>query len=54
MEILEQIAKKHLLINDCKVKNSDSLDFHDLYIGNIMAALKAAYEAGLEHGKKHD
>lgn len=33
-------------------RNSDRLDFHDLAVWNIKAALQAAFEAGQQAGKK--
>lgn len=43
---LEQIAQKHLGIETLQTQNSDRLDFHDLAVWSIEAALKAAFEAG--------
>ena len=43
---LEQIAKEHLLIETLKTQHSDSLDFHDVSVWGVKAALKAAFEAG--------
>ena len=43
---LEQIAQKHLGVSTLKTQLSDSLDFHDLAVWSIEAALKAAFEAG--------
>lgn len=49
-ELLEKIAKKHLLIETLKTRNSDGLDFHDCGVGNIKDALEAAFKAGYEVG----
>lgn len=43
---LEQIAQKHLGIETLQTQKSDRLDFHDLAVWSIEAALKAAFEAG--------
>jgi hypothetical protein len=45
-QILASIAKKHLGIATLEIQRSDSLDFHDLAVWSIEAALKAAFEAG--------
>ncbi len=45
-QTLEQIARKHLGLETLAARNSDGLDFHDLGVWNIEAALKAAFEAG--------
>ena len=42
----EKIAKKHLFIDTLRTQNSDSLDFHDVSVWGVEAALKAAYELG--------
>lgn len=42
----EQIAKEHLHIQTLETQNSDSLDFHDVSVWGVKAALQAAYEAG--------
>jgi len=43
---LEKIAQKHLRIETLEERHSDRLDFHDVAVWQIEAALKAAYEAG--------
>jgi hypothetical protein len=40
------IARRVLGIKTLEIQESDALDFHDLHIENIRAALNAAYEAG--------
>lgn len=42
----EKIAQKHLFIDTLKTQHSDSLDFHDVSVWGVEAALKAAYELG--------
>ncbi len=51
-QILTQIAQQHLRIETLEERKSDSLDFHDLAVWSIEAALKAAYEAGQAHGRR--
>ena len=46
-ELLEQIAQQHLFIDTLQTRSSDSLDFHDVSVWGVKAALEAAYEAGL-------
>ena len=48
---LADIAAKHLHLETLKTRNSDSLDFHDMAVWSIKAALEAAYEAGRESCK---
>lgn len=43
---LAQIANSELLIRTLETSNSDSLDFHELAVWNIKAALEAAYKSG--------
>ena len=45
-KILEKIAKKYFRVETLQTRNRDSLDFYDVAVWNIKAALKAAYEAG--------
>ena len=45
-KLLEQIAKEHLFIETLETQNSDRLDFHDVSVWGVKAALQAAYEAG--------
>lgn len=49
---IRAIAKKHLGLGTIETQNSDSLDFHDLSVWQIKAALTAAYAAGAESGFK--
>ncbi len=46
------IAQKHFGIETLKERKRDSLDFHDIHVGQIKAALEAAYQAGIEAGAK--
>lgn len=43
---LQQIALDHLFIATLETRSSDSLDFHDVSVWAIKAALQAAFEAG--------
>ena len=43
---LTQIAKQVLKVPTLAYRNSDSLDFHEVSVGQIKLALRAAYEAG--------
>lgn len=40
------IAKEHFFVETLEERKSDSLDFHEVSVWNIKAALEAAYEAG--------
>jgi hypothetical protein len=44
--ILTNIAKTHLNITTLATRRSDRLDFHDVSVWAVRAALKAAYDAG--------
>lgn len=44
--ILAQIAAEKLGVETLETRNSDRLDFHDLSVASLRAALAAAYEAG--------
>jgi len=46
--LLEQIAQQHLFIDTLETQSSDRLDFHDVSVWAVKAALQAAYEAGLK------
>jgi Family of unknown function (DUF6900) len=43
---LEKIAKNVLKVPTLKCRHSDRADFHELSVGQIKLALRAAYEAG--------
>jgi hypothetical protein len=49
--LVEEIAKKHLGIETLEERKSDSLDFHELSVWQIRAALLEAYEAGRREQK---
>lgn len=44
--VFERIAKEHLRIETLVRRKSDSLDFHDVAVWSIEAALQAAFDAG--------
>ena len=43
---LQTIAAEHLFIETLETRNSDRLDFHDVSVWAVKAALQAAFEAG--------
>lgn len=45
-QLFEQIAREHLFIDTLKTQHSDRLDFHEVGVGCIRAALAAAFAAG--------
>ena len=51
-KVLEDIAKEHLRVPTLETRKSDSLDFHDLAVWQMRAALEAAYQAGLAAAKR--
>ena len=50
--LLLEIASKHFFLETLETRRSDSLDFHDVAIWAIRAALDDAYEAGRIAGAK--
>lgn len=50
--LLESIARKHLLVETLETRGSDRLDFSDVAVWSIKAALLAAFEAGQAAGDK--
>ena len=51
-ELLASIAKTMLHIDTLETRRSDSLDFHDVAVWSVKAALEAAYRAGLAAAKE--
>jgi len=47
-DVLFAIAREHLGITTLEARRSDALDFHDLAVWQIQAALEASYRAGAE------
>lgn len=51
-ELFAAIAQQHLNVETLATRNSDSLDFHDVSVWGIQAALEAAFAAGKASAKK--
>lgn len=45
-QTIQAIAAKHLRVESLTAQRRDSLDFHELAVWSIEAALNAAFEAG--------
>jgi hypothetical protein len=52
-EMFAQIARQHLGIATLEERKRDSLDFHDMSVRSVTAALHAAYDAGFAAGVRH-
>ncbi len=50
---LLSIAREHLFIETLETRHSDSLDFHDVSVWGVKAALEAAFEAGRKAASTH-
>lgn len=50
-EQITEIAKKHLGIQTLECRKSDSLDFHEVSVWSVQAALEAAFAAGQNAAK---
>ncbi|CAI8819371.1 DUF6900 domain-containing protein [Methylococcus capsulatus] len=50
--LLTEIAQQQLGIDTLETQNSDDLDFHDTAVWCLKAALEAAYQAGIEAGRR--
>ena len=48
---IREIARRELLIETLDRRMSDRLDFHDVAVWTVEAALAAAYEAGRDAGR---
>ena len=44
--IFTAIAQEHLFIETLETRRRDALDFHDVSVWSVRAALEAAYDAG--------
>ena len=51
-QLLTQIAQNKLGIETLETRRSDSLDFHDVAVWCLRDALEAAFNAGVEYGRK--
>ncbi|MBK6614168.1 hypothetical protein [Ottowia sp.] len=52
---IAEIARVHLHIATLEARRRDSLDFHEIAVWNIEAALEAAYLAGMvDHHRKRE
>jgi hypothetical protein len=51
-KVILEIAQKYLGLETLKTRKSDSLDFHDLSVWDVKAALEAAYGAGQASAKR--
>ena len=51
--LILDIATRHFFIETLVTRNSDGLDFHDVAIWAMRAALTEAYAAGLAAATKH-
>ena len=49
-EVLQDIAQRHLGFETLESRHTDSLDFRDVSVRGVRAALEAAYRAGLTAG----
>lgn len=48
-QVLQTIADEHLFIATLESRHSDRLDFHEVSVWGVKAALLAAFEAGQAH-----
>ena len=46
--LLHDLARRHFGVDVLETRNSDSLDFHQVAVWSIRAALEEAYRAGLD------
>ena len=51
-QLLTQIAQSKLGIETLETRKSDGLDFHDVAVWCLRDALEAAFNAGVEQGRK--
>jgi hypothetical protein len=50
--LILEIATRHFFVETLETRNSDQLDFHDVAVWAMRAALKDAFEAGRIAGAK--
>jgi len=46
------IARRHFFVETLETRNSDGLDFHEVAVRALRAALQEAYAAGLAAAKR--
>ena len=51
-QLLTQIAREHLQVETLATRRSDRLDFHDVAVWCLKDALAAAYQAGIDRGRR--
>lgn len=51
-DLLTQIAKKHCRFDTLETRKSDSLDFREVSVWGLKAALEEAYNAGIAHQRE--
>ena len=51
-QLLTQIAQSKLGIETLETRKSDGLDFHDVAVWCLRDALEAAFNAGVQQGRK--
>ncbi|MDZ7920773.1 DUF6900 domain-containing protein [Rhodoferax sp.] len=51
-QTLEHIARRRLSMDSLETRRSDRLDFHEVAVWNILAALQDAFEAGQAAAEK--
>jgi len=51
--ITVNLLARKLQIETLETRNSDRLDFHDLAVWEVKAALEAAFEAGRKYEQDH-
>jgi hypothetical protein len=51
-QLLTRIAQQHLRIDTLEMRKSDGLDFHDVAVWGVRAALEAAFNAGVQQGRQ--
>ena len=51
--LLTDIARRHLFIETLVTRNSDSLDFHNVPVWGVEAALREAYRQGAKDSADH-
>jgi hypothetical protein len=50
-QLILAIARDHLFFETLETRRSDSLDFREVSVWGVKAALEAAYAAGIAAGK---